>query len=206
MCARPSVVTQPEKSLRLTDPGRSTACRSVRSPTIRHLVARRSVLRLCVIVLVGVLGVGTAYAVAGPILRSGHDAKLGSIVVNAKGLTLYTASSEHNGKLKCTGNCVYFWFPVLVTGKGKPIAGKGLSQAKIGTIKRPNGVLQVTYNKLPLYRYYLDRKAGQVKGQGVKDPSGTWYVVSTSGHVVTTKPAGGTSTGNTTTTSGGIGY
>jgi predicted lipoprotein with Yx(FWY)xxD motif len=168
-------------------------------------VTRRSLVRLSIVVLAGVLGVGAAFAVTGPIIKSGKDAKLGPIVVNAKGLTLYAASSESSGKIKCTGNCVYFWFPVLVTGKAKPIAGKGLSQAKIGTIKRPNGVLQVTYNKLPLYRYYLDRKPGQTKGQLVKDPSGTWHAVSTSGRIVTTKPAGGTSTGNTTT-SGGIGY
>ena len=66
----------------------------------------------------------------------------------------------------------------------------------------------MTYNKLPLYRYYLDRKPGQAKGQGVKDPSGTWYVVSTSGKIVTKMPggSGGGSTGDTTTTSVGIGY
>jgi len=171
-------------------------------------MARRSLLRLCVLAAAGALGVGAAFAVAGPILRSAKDPKLGPIVVNAKGLTLYAVSSERGGKLKCTGNCVYFWFPVLVSGKAKPIAGQGLSQAKIGTIKRPNGALQVTYAKLPLYRYYLDRKPGQAKGQGVKDPSGTWYVVSTSGKVVTKAPggSGGTSTSETTTTSGGIGY
>ena len=170
-------------------------------------MGRRFITRLCVVAAAGALGVGTAFAVAGPILKSTKDAKLGPIVVNAKGLTLYTVSSERRGKLKCTGNCVYFWFPVLVTGKAKPVAGKGLSQAKVGTIKRPNGALQVTYNKLPLYRYYLDHKPGQAKGQGVKDPSGTWNVVSTSGKVVTKVPGGsGTTTGNTTTTSGGIGY
>jgi len=85
------------------------------------------------------------------------------------------------------------------------VLGKGLSAAKIGTIKRPNGALQVTYNKLPLYRYYLDRKPGQTKGQGVKDPAGTWYAISTTGKVVTKKPSGGGSTGETTTTVG-IGY
>ena len=170
-------------------------------------MGRRFIIRLYVVAAAGALGVGTAFAVAGPILKSTSDAKLGPIVVNAKGLTLYTVSSERSGKLKCTGNCVYFWFPVLVTGKAKPVAGKGLSQAKIGTIKRPNGALQVTYNKLPLYRYYLDRKPGQTKGQGVKDPSGTWNVVSTSGKVVTKVPGGGgSSTSETTTTSGGIGY
>ena len=54
-------------------------------------------------------------------------------------------------------------------GKGKPTLGAGLKAAKLGTIKRPNGKLQVTYNKFPLYRYYLDKKPGQANGEGVDD-------------------------------------
>jgi predicted lipoprotein with Yx(FWY)xxD motif len=167
---------------------------------------RRIAIRVLAIATAAVLGVGAAWAVTAPIIKSSKNAALGSIVVDAKGLTLYHASSERNGKITCTGNCVYFWFPVIWKGKGKPVLGKGLSPAKIGTVKRANGALQVTYNKLPLYRYYLDRKPGQTKGQGVKDPAGTWYAISASGKVVTKKPGGsGGSTGETTTTVG-IGY
>lgn len=163
----------------------------------------RLLVRLAAFGVSGVLGVGAALAVTAPILKVSHDASLGSIVVNGKGLTLYHASKERNGKLACVGNCVYFWFPLIVTKRTKIVVGKGLVRSKLGTIKRPNGALQVTYDKLPLYRYYLDRKPGQVKGQGVKDPAGTWYAVSSSGKVVTKRPA--TSTGSTTTTVG-IGY
>jgi len=167
---------------------------------------RRIAIRVLMAAAAGVLGVGAAWAVTAPIIKSSKNAALGSIVVDAKGLTLYHASSERNGKITCTGNCVYFWFPVIWKGKVKPVLGKGLSPAKIGTVKRANGALQVTYNKLPLYRYYLDRKPGQTKGQGVKDPAGTWYAISTSGKVVTKKPGGsGGSTAETTTTVG-IGY
>jgi predicted lipoprotein with Yx(FWY)xxD motif len=170
-------------------------------------MGRRGVVRVLTVVAAAVLGVGAAWAVTAPIIKSSKNPALGPIVVNAAGLTLYHASSEKNGKITCTGNCVYFWFPVIWKGKGKPVLGKGLSASKIGTIKRPNGALQVTYDKLPLYRYYLDRKPGQTKGQGVKDPAGTWYAISTSGKVVTKKPGGngGGSTGQTTTTVG-IGY
>jgi predicted lipoprotein with Yx(FWY)xxD motif len=162
---------------------------------------RRSLLRLAAFAGAGVLGVGIAFAIAGPILKSAKVPKLGSIVVNAQGHTLYHASRETKGKIACTGNCVYFWFPVTVGAKQKVVLGKGINPAKVGTIKRSNGTLQVTYNKLPLYRYYLDRKAGQAKGQGFKDSAGTWYVVSTSGKIVTT-PAGSSGGGNTGTGSG----
>src|SRR5262249_27270582 len=149
-----------------------------------------------------------AFAVAGPILKSSKLPKLGSIVVNAQGHTLYHASREIKGKIACTGNCVYFWFPVTVGKTQKIVLGKGVNPAKVGTIKRSNGTLQVTYNKLPLYRYYLDRKPGQAKGQGFKDSAGTWYVVGTSGKVVTTPAEGGSGggggggTSSTTTVSG----
>jgi predicted lipoprotein with Yx(FWY)xxD motif len=151
---------------------------------------------------IGLLGAGVAYAVTAPILQASKVPKLGSIVVNGKGLTLYHASKETSGKIVCTGDCAYFWFPVVVKPKQKIVLGKGIDRAKVGTIKRPNGSLQVTYGKLPLYRYYLDRKAGQAKGQGFKDSAGIWYVVSTSGKVVTT-PAVGGSGGNGGTTTGG---
>jgi predicted lipoprotein with Yx(FWY)xxD motif len=169
-------------------------------------MGRRRLARVVAAVAAGVLGVGAAWAVTAPIIKSSKNASLGPIVVNAAGLTLYHASSEKNGKVTCVGNCVYFWFPVIWKGKGKPVLGKGLSPAKIGTIKRPNGALQVTYDKLPLYRYYLDRKPGQTKGQGVKDPAGTWYAISTSGKVVTKKPGGGGGSTGETTTTVGIGY
>lgn len=163
----------------------------------------RTFARLAALVAAGALGVGVAVAVTAPILKVAHDASLGSIIVNGKGLTLYHVSSERAGKVTCTGNCVYFWFPLIVTTKTRITVGAGLSKSKLGTIRRPNGALQLTYNKLPLYRYYLDRKPGQVKGQGVKDPAGTWYAVSSSGTVVTKRPA--TSTSSTTTTIG-VGY
>ncbi len=166
-------------------------------------MGRRTLVRLVAFGAAGVLGAGVAIAATMPIVKAARDASLGSIVVNGKGLTLYHVSSERSGKLTCTGNCVYFWFPVIVTSKTRIAVGNGLSKAKIGTIKRPNGALQLTYNKLPLYRYYLDRKPGQLKGQGVKDPAGTWYAVSAAGKVVTKRPS--TSTSATTTTVG-IGY
>ncbi len=161
----------------------------------------RPLVRVAACAAAGALGVGVALAVTGPILKASSAANLGSIVVNAKGQTLYHASRETAGKIRCTGNCAYFWFPLLVGTKQKIVLGKGIDRAKVGTIKRPNGALQVTYNKLPLYRYYLDRKPGQAKGQGFKDSAGTWYVVSTKGKIVTTPAAGG-SGGNTGTSTG----
>jgi predicted lipoprotein with Yx(FWY)xxD motif len=161
---------------------------------------KRITRRILVLVVLAAAGVGTALAVGGPILKVSHNSRLGAIVVDAKGMTLYHLTSEH-GKLACTGTCASFWPPVLWAGKGKPPLGAGLNAAKLGTIKRPNGALQVTYNKLPLYRYTQDKKAGQTNGEGVDDSPGTWYAVSTAGTIVKGAPATpGTSTATTTDT------
>jgi predicted lipoprotein with Yx(FWY)xxD motif len=177
--------------------------------------------RALLLVVLAVAGVGTALAVSGPILKGTHNTKLGAnIVVSAGGLTLYHLTSEH-GAIKCSGKCATFWPPMMWAGKGKPSLGPGLNAAKIGTIKRSNGKLQVTYNKFPLYRYYLDKKPGQATGEGVDDGTGTWYAVSTSGASVkvaaatttedrttgtTTDDNDGTTTSPATTTSGGYTY
>jgi predicted lipoprotein with Yx(FWY)xxD motif len=161
-------------------------------------VRGKALVRTVAIAAAGALGVGVAFAASAPILKSAHAPKLGSIVVNGKGLTLYHASGEKNGHISCTGNCLYYWFPVTVKSKAAIVLGPGVSKAKVGTIKRSDGALQVTYNKLPLYRYYLDRRPGQTKGQRVKDPAGTWYVISTGGKVVTAKPGNGSGSGTTT--------
>jgi hypothetical protein len=61
----------------------------------------------------------------------------------------------------------------------KPVAGPGLDARKLGTIKRPDGRLQVTYNGLALYRDVYD-KSGQANGQG---QDSLWYAVTPAGAV-----------------------
>jgi predicted lipoprotein with Yx(FWY)xxD motif len=98
------------------------------------------------------------------------------------------------------GACAALWSPVLVSGSAKPTAGAGLTAAKLGTIKRPGGQVQVTYNGLPLYRYSPDKKSGEVLGE---DVGGVWFAVSSVGKIVKHAPA---ATTTPTTTSGGYGY
>jgi hypothetical protein len=77
-------------------------------------------------------------------------------------------------------------FPPLVVAAGaKPIAGPGLAADKLGTIKRPDGRLQVTYNGLTLYRDYYDRSGGQANGQGQQ---AVWYAVTQAGTVTKARP------------------
>ena len=64
--------------------------------------------------------------------------------------------------------------------------GSGVNQALLGTIKRPDGTLQVTYNGHPLYCFTGDSGAGAAHGQESKAFGAGWYVVSASGSKIDT--------------------
>jgi predicted lipoprotein with Yx(FWY)xxD motif len=104
---------------------------------------------------------------------------LGRIIVNANGHTLYLFGKDRNGKSACSGQCATFWPPLIMSGK--PLVAGGAKASLIGTTKRADGRLQVTYNHHPLYTFVKDKKAGQTNGQGVNAFGATWAAVSPAG-------------------------
>lgn len=104
------------------------------------------------------------------VVKEANNAKLGkTVLTSVKGLTLYTLSAETDGKFICKGSCLRDWHPLVVATGVKPTG-----PVRLGTIKRPdNGRRQVTFGGRPLYTFDEDAKAGDAKGQGVKDV-GTW--------------------------------
>jgi predicted lipoprotein with Yx(FWY)xxD motif len=147
---------------------------------------------------VALAGATAAWAVAGaPTVKTARNATLGSVVVSAHGMTLYHLTSEKGGRIECTGACTASWPPLLVSGAAKPVAGPGIAAAKLGTVKRPDGKVQVTYAGSPLYLYGDDRAAGQAKGEG---EGGVWFALAPSGAVVkpaaNATPAAGATAGN----------
>jgi predicted lipoprotein with Yx(FWY)xxD motif len=106
-------------------------------------------------------------------------ASLGPIIVNSKGRTLYLFEKDRNGKSACSGQCAVFWPPLITSGK--PGVAGGASASLIGTTRRADGRLQVTYNHHPLYTFAKDKKAGQTTGVGVNAFGATWGAVSPAG-------------------------
>jgi len=104
---------------------------------------------------------------------------LGRILVDSKGITLYDFPSDKGTTSVCYSACAALW-PPLIT-KGKPIAGPGVRASLLGTTKRKDGKLEVTYNGHPLYYFVSDRKPGQTTGQGLNQFGGPWWVLSTAG-------------------------
>jgi predicted lipoprotein with Yx(FWY)xxD motif len=107
---------------------------------------------------------------------------LGSILVDAKGRTLYLFEADKTNVSNCTGPCLSIW-PAL-TPNGKPKADAGVLAAKIATTATTGGKRQVTYNGHPLYYYAGDQKAGDTTGQGLKQFGAAWYVLAATGNKI----------------------
>ena len=104
------------------------------------------------------------------------SSSLGTILIDSQGMTLYHLSGEQNGKFICTSSaCVGVWHPLIAPSGGTPSGEVG----SLGTVKRPEGTVQVTYKGTPLYTFTGDQQSGETKGQGIKDV-GTWSVITTS--------------------------
>jgi predicted lipoprotein with Yx(FWY)xxD motif len=108
----------------------------------------------------------------------------GKALVGSDGRTLYLFQADLHGTSACSGACAAAWPPDIVTGT--PRAGSGVSQALLGTITRPDGTMQVTYDGHPLYYFTADAAAGTARGQGVKAFGAEWYVIGASGSKIDT--------------------
>jgi predicted lipoprotein with Yx(FWY)xxD motif len=141
---------------------------------VSMVVAAVSAVSVAALALLGVAVVSTggspvAAADVGANLKT---VKIGGVDVlaNADGLTLYWFAPDTTTSSKCFGSCAIYWPPV----SGSPAAGPGVT-GKLGTIKRPGGGLQATYNGHPLYTYIGDRGPGQANGNDLDLNGGFWY-------------------------------
>jgi predicted lipoprotein with Yx(FWY)xxD motif len=116
------------------------------------------------------------------------SSNLGQILVDRHGRTLYLFAKDRHGKSTCSGLCAGYW-PAL-TAKGKPAAISGARKALLGTTRRKNGRMQVTYRGHPLYRFSGDTGAGQTSGEGLTDFGGGWWAVSPAGNKIVSGTTG----------------
>ena len=104
-----------------------------------------------------------------------QNARLGAILANAQGRTLYYFVPERGGKIVCGSSaCTTYWPPSLNAG-GNPTGGAGVT-GQLGLIARGGGAQQITYSTWPLYTFAGDSAAGQTSGQGVVGFGGKWLV------------------------------
>ncbi len=116
-----------------------------------------------------------------PVVQAAQVGALGMVLVDQSGFTLYRFAPDGTGKTTCTGACATAWPPLMVTS-AHVTGGPGITSSELGTITRPDGTLQVTFNGMALYRFSGDKKAGDATGQGV---AGVWSVVAASAAAAT---------------------
>jgi predicted lipoprotein with Yx(FWY)xxD motif len=150
--------------------------------------ARRAAFALGVVALAGVF-TSAALASAATVIGSATKAKLGRVLVDSQGRTLYTFTRDPQTRSECSGSCAGRWAPVL----GSSIAikpGSGLNAKLVGTIARPTGQRQAAYDHHPLYRYLGDTSSHPAAGEGANQFGGYWYALNRQGDEVKPKGSG----------------
>jgi len=149
---------------------------------------------LAVAAVLAVSAAATAHS--GAVVKTGPS-KLGRILVDSHGKTLYIWAHDKGAKSTCYGDCAEYWPPLLT--RGKPLAAAGAQARLLATSRRRDGRMQVTYAGHPLYYFVQDTKPGQTKGEGLTGFGGRWDPVSAAGYAVRKRATGsGSGYGNQT--------
>ena len=114
---------------------------------------------------------------AGTVITLG-DSEFGSMLFDSRKQAIYIFERDPKGESVCYGECAEAWPPVFT--KGKPEAARGVDASLLGTVKRRDGRLQVTYAGKPLY-FYAHESPGEVRCHNVDLNGGLWWVVGPDG-------------------------
>ena len=132
--------------------------------------------------LVAACGSSAQSTASGTKIAAASNAKLGQILVDGAGKTIYLFVADTGSSSTCYTSCAQIWPPVLTSGP--PQAGTGANASLLGTTTRTDGKTEVTYAGHPLYYFVQDKATGDTTGQGVNGFGGLWWVVSPSGAAV----------------------
>ena len=122
----------------------------------------------------------------------------GTALVDGTGRALYLFEADTGTTSTCTGTCAQVWPPLLTSGQA-PVTTGAAQASLVGTSPRADGTRQVTYDGHPLYYFAGDMAPGDVKGQGIHNFGGGWYVVAPGGDEIDDDrpaPAASSGTGN----------
>lgn len=133
---------------------------------------------------------------------------LGTVLVDSEGMTVYMFAKDQGTASSCYGACEQGWPPVLA--EGNPTAGEGAMSSQLGTTKRKDGSMQVTYAGHPLYTFAGDTAPGEANGNESTAFGGKWSVMDEGGEAVagtaTGEPEEASEEETSGSSSGGYGY
>lgn len=110
-----------------------------------------------------------------------ESARVGEYLADDAGRAVYILEADAQGQTRCVDACAEKWPPVLAENGAPELQDPALQENLIGTIERPDGQTQVTYNGKPLYYYVEDTGPGDIAGQDMQDQWGEWYLVNPQG-------------------------
>lgn len=113
------------------------------------------------------------------VVSLGNVQKLGMVLVDSSGMTLYDFHKDQGTTSSCYGPCAEGWPPMLT--EGEPTVGNGATASKLGTTERKDGTMQVTYAGHPLYTFVEDKKPGEANGNDVSAFGAQWYALKGNG-------------------------
>lgn len=131
------------------------------------------------------LSAGAAMADGAATISTATSDEYGTYLVTGDGMSVYLfeADTRGSGESSCYGKCADpYWPPVLTSGA--PQADGQARGNMLGTIKRKDGAMQVTYGGWPLYLFVKDKAPGDTAGQDVHGFDGEWYLVTPEGTAV----------------------
>jgi predicted lipoprotein with Yx(FWY)xxD motif len=111
-----------------------------------------------------------------------RSSRYGAALFDGRGFVLYAFTKDARGKSTCSGACAAAWPPYVVKQQAR--AGAGVTASLLGTARRADGSLQVSYAGRPLYYYVGDRSPGQILCQNVREYAGLWLLVRANGRLV----------------------
>lgn len=123
-----------------------------------------------------------------------HAGSGGTFLTDGSGRAVYLWVKDGMNKSTCTGACAGAWPPVM--DQGKLTASGSAKAADLGTISRPGGGKQVTYDGHALYYFAGDSGAGQTSGQGSDSFGAKWWLVAPSGTQITATDTAASSGGS----------
>lgn len=131
---------------------------------------------------------GGGSSAAGATVSAAGNSELGMVLVDSEGFTVYSFAGDRGATSSCYGACAQAWPPLTATGK--PAAGEGAMSADLGTTKRKDGTLQVTYAGHPLYTFVEDHNPGEANGNGSTAFGAEWNALDQSGSAATASAGG----------------
>jgi len=134
------------------------------------------------------LAAGSALAQESATLMVATNPEHGQYLADGEGRALYLFEADTQGKggaaamSACKDDCAVAWPPLVTAGAPQP--GEGVSAEMVGTVQRPDGTMQVTYNGWPLYYFAKDQSPGDTMGQDIEGFGAEWYLLTPAGEKV----------------------